>query len=147
MKRYPRLVLAIIAALVLQTGACGSTATREPKSGVGSTASPTPRVAAATATIPASTATPKATTTPPTYGPALSQFPAGINPLTGERVVDPSLLKIPAVLISVSHFPATARPQAGLSFAPFVYEFSITGGETRFLAAFYGQFPAPEVPL
>ncbi len=49
--------------------------------------------------------------------------------------------------MSISHFPATARPQAGLSFAPFVYEFSITGGETRFLAAFYGQFPAPEVPL
>jgi hypothetical protein len=39
------------------------------------------------------------------------------------------------------------RPQAGLSFAPFVYEFSITGGETRFLTAFYGQFPAPEVPV
>jgi hypothetical protein len=62
-------------------------------------------------------------------------------------VADASLLKIPAVLISVSHFPATGRPQAGLSFAPFVYEFSITGGETRFLAAFYGQFPVAEVPL
>jgi hypothetical protein len=77
----------------------------------------------------------------------MDQFPPGINPLTGLPVADPSLLNIPAVLISISHFPAAARPQAGLSFAPFVYEFSITGGETRFLAAFYGEFPAPEVPV
>ena len=67
-----------------------------------------------------------------------------VNPLTGERVADPSLLKTPALLISISHFPATGRPQAGLSFAPFVYEFYITEGATRFLAVFYGEFPAPE---
>jgi len=76
----------------------------------------------------------------------MDQFPAGINPLTGLPVAEPGLLKIPAVLISISHFPPAARPQAGLSFAPFVYEFSITRGETRFLAAFYGEFPAPELP-
>jgi hypothetical protein len=76
----------------------------------------------------------------------MDHLPAGINPLTGLPVADPSLLKIPAVLVSISHFPAAARPQAGLSFAPFVYEFSITRGETRFLAAFYGEFPAPELP-
>jgi hypothetical protein len=92
-------------------------------------------------------ATPQTTATPGTYGPNLDEFPAGINPLTGQPVIDPDLLKIPAVLVSISHFPATVRPQAGLSFAPFVYEFSITGGETRFLAAFYGQFPAPEAPV
>jgi hypothetical protein len=51
------------------------------------------------------------------------------------------------MLVSISHFPAAGRPQAGLSFAPFVYEFSITGGETRFLTAFYGQFPYAEVPV
>jgi hypothetical protein len=50
---------------------------------------------------------------------------------------------MPAVLISISHFPATARPQAGLSFAPFVYEFYITEGATRFLAVFHGEWPAP----
>jgi hypothetical protein len=59
----------------------------------------------------------------------------------------PSLLKVPVVLISISHFPATARPQAGLSFAPFVYEFYITEGATRFLASFYGEWPEPEVPV
>lgn len=81
------------------------------------------------------------------YGPNPENFPADINPLTGQPVVDPSLLKIPAMLISIPHFPPTARPQAGLSFAPYVFEFSITEGESRFLAAFYGQWPAPEIPL
>jgi len=70
-----------------------------------------------------------------------------INPLTGLPVQDPSLLEVPAVLVSISHFPVTARPQAGLSFAPYVFEIYITEGATRFLTTFYGQFPAPEVPL
>src|SRR5512143_2278786 len=74
-------------------------------------------------------------------------FPPDVNPLSGQRVADPSLLKIPALLVSISHFPATGRPQAGLSFAPFVYEFYITEGATRFLAIFYGEFPRPEVPV
>lgn len=69
------------------------------------------------------------------------------NPLTGLPVADPSLLQIPAVLVSISHFPVEARPQAGLSFAPYVFEIYITEGATRFLATFYGEFPAPEVPI
>jgi len=69
------------------------------------------------------------------------------NPLTGLPVGDPSLLEIPAVLVSISHFPVTARPQAGLSFAPYVFEIYITEGATRFLTTFYGEFPAPEVSV
>lgn len=80
--------------------------------------------------------------------PTMSSPSAGpMNPLTGQAVADPRLLKVPAVLVSISHFPATARPQAGLSFAPFVYEFYITEGATRFLAVFYGEVPAVAVPL
>ncbi len=90
---------------------------------------------------------PQPTSAPIVYGPDSTNFPSGINPLTGQPVLDPDLLKIPAVLISISHFPPAARPQAGLSFAPYVYEFSITEGESRFLAAFYGEFPRPEVPI
>jgi len=75
-----------------------------------------------------------------------SQFKIN-NPLTGLPVADPSLLQLPAVLVSISHFPVEARPQAGLSFAPYVFEIYITEGATRFLTAFYGQFPAPEVPI
>lgn len=70
-----------------------------------------------------------------------------INPLTGLAVKDPSLLQLPATLLSISHFPPTARPQAGLSFAPYVFEIYITEGATRFLTTFYGQIPAPEVPI
>jgi hypothetical protein len=50
-------------------------------------------------------------------------------------------------LVSISHFPVEARPQAGLSFAPYVFEIYITEGATRFLTTFYGDFPAPEVPI
>ena len=70
-----------------------------------------------------------------------------LNPLTGLPVADPSLLELPALLVSISHFPVTARPQAGLSFAPLVFEIYITEGATRFLTTFYGGFPVPEVPL
>jgi hypothetical protein len=69
----------------------------------------------------------------------------GVNPLTGLPAADPSLLKIPALLVSISNFPAIGRPQAGLSFAPYIYEYYITEGATRFLAVFYGEFPTPEV--
>jgi hypothetical protein len=91
--------------------------------------------------------TPQSTATPVTFGPEPSDFPAGVNPLTGQPVTNLELLKVPAMLVSISHFPVTARPQAGLSFAPYVFEYSITEGQTRFLAAFYGQYPAPDVPL
>ena len=74
-------------------------------------------------------------------------LPKGVNPLTGLSVEDPSLLQLPATLVSISHFPVEARPQAGLSFAPYVFEIYITEGATRFLATFYGQFPAPEAPV
>ena len=70
-----------------------------------------------------------------------------LNPLTGLPVEDSSLLELPALLVSISHFPPTARPQAGLSFAPFVFEIYITEGATRFLTIFYGEFPAPESPV
>ena len=70
-----------------------------------------------------------------------------VNPLTGLPVADPSLLQLPAVLVSISHFPVNARPQAGLSFAPYVFEIYITEGATRFLTAFYGEFPTPEAPI
>jgi hypothetical protein len=85
----------------------------------------------------------------PTPQPTVEPTPASkeLNPLTGLPVTDPSLLHLPALLVSISHFPVTARPQAGLSFAPYVFEIYITEGATRFLATFYGEFPAPEAPV
>jgi hypothetical protein len=83
---------------------------------------------------------PAATPTPtPALGP--DHFPKDVNPLTGLPVRDPSLLSLPPAMISVSNFPVSARPQAGLSFAPYVFEMFIGEGMTRFLALFYGEYP------
>jgi hypothetical protein len=74
-------------------------------------------------------------------GPQIGDFPVGINPLTGLKVTDPSLLSLPAVLISIPNFPVDARPQAGLSFVPWLFEIYIGEGTSRFLATFYGEEP------
>jgi len=94
-----------------------------------------------------STSAPQPFATPSFFGPDPEDFPKGYNPLSGKAMEDPSLLQIPAMLISVSHFPPVARPQAGLSFAPWVFEFYITEGATRFLSVFHGAFPEPEIPV
>jgi len=93
------------------------------------------------------TPTPQSTSTPLSDGPDQTDFAANVNPLTGQPVADPSLLKNPAMLVSISNFPTSARPQAGLSFAPYVFQFSITQGDDRFLTVFYGESPYPEVPV
>src|SRR5215216_3785060 len=74
--------------------------------------------------VPPSTATLQPRLTPVSYGP--DEFPVGYNPLTGQPVSDPVWLEYPAILLSVSHFPPEARPQAGFSFTPLVYEYYIT---------------------
>jgi hypothetical protein len=68
-----------------------------------------------------------------------------INPLTGLPVENPENLSLPPVLISVTNWPISARPQAGLSFSPIVFELYIGGGESRFLALFYGDYPKEDV--
>jgi len=77
--------------------------------------------------------------TPLAVGP--EDFPVGSNPLTGLPVADPSLLDLPPALISISNFPASARPQAGLNASAITFEIAIGEGMTRFLAMFYGEFP------
>lgn len=69
------------------------------------------------------------------------KFPAGVNPLTGLPVENPENLLLPPALVSITNFPVSSRPQAGLSFSPFVFEIYIGEGMTRFLAMFYGDFP------
>lgn len=90
---------------------------------------------------------PLPTPTPVDLGPEAAGFPSDYNPLTGQPVLDLPSMRLPAMLISISNFPAEARPQAGLSFADYVFEFSITEGATRFLSVFYADFPRPEVPV
>jgi hypothetical protein len=96
---------------------------------------------------PTSTSTPQPIATLADFGPGATAFPANYNPLTGLPVMAPSLLKLPALLVSITHFPPQARPQGGLSYAPWVFEYLISSGSTRFLAVFYGDYPHREVPV
>ena len=95
------------------------------------TVSPTPSI----------TLTPQPRLQPVLFGPELESFPVGYNPLTGLPVQAISMLELPAVLVSISNMPVTARPQAGLSFAPWVFELFIGEGSTRFMSVFYGDYP------
>ncbi len=90
---------------------------------------------------PTQTPTPQSHLAPITYGPDAKDFPSNVNPLTGKEVLDPSLLGLPAVLVSISNMPVTARPQAGPGFAPWVFELYIGEGATRFMNVFYGDYP------
>jgi murein DD-endopeptidase MepM/ murein hydrolase activator NlpD len=74
-------------------------------------------------------------------------FPEGINPLTGQPCKQPDTLTFTPAGVSVTNFPITARPQAALSYAPWVYEIDIGEGMTRFLAMFYCDFPVATANL
>ncbi len=101
----------------------------------------------------AATATPTPTPTPEEgggpgleqvcYGPNPEDFPAGVSPLTGLPVDDPSLLALRPVFLSISIFPPSVRPPTGLSVSPIIYELYIGDGDSRLMAGFYGQFPEP----
>ena len=147
-RRYLK-IIGILFFISIFINSCGSapSSTSQPefRSTPNITLTPTAQVTqTSTATF---TPTPQSTSTPASYGPDQVNFPSNVNPLTGQPVADPSLFKIPAMLVSISNFPPAARPQAGLSFAPYVFQFSITQGDDRFLTVFYGEFPYPEVPV
>jgi hypothetical protein len=76
-----------------------------------------------------------------TYPVGPDSYPPDVNPLNGLPVEDPESLKLPPALLSISNSPVTARPQAGLSFAPLIYELFIGAGNSRFLTIFYGDLP------
>ena len=143
-KKLYYLVSGII--LLSLSGSCTPTSNPDPTPTETVTAtkpSPTP-AATTTATL---TPTPQPTLQPSTFGPDEKDFPENINPFTGLPVAGPKLLRQPALLVSITHFPSEVRPQGGLSFAPWVFEYLIATGTTRFAAVFHGQVPYPEAPL
>ncbi|MGD0005992.1 MAG: DUF3048 C-terminal domain-containing protein [Anaerolineaceae bacterium] len=100
----------------------------------------------ATLTVaPTDTASPTVTSTPALQAMGPDDFPSDVNPLTGLVVPDPAQLQVAPVLVSITDSPLTARPQAGLSFSSFVYEFYIGEGATRFLSVFYANPPTQGV--
>ncbi len=131
----PRLVLIALLAFTLTSCNAGQSDQITPTE----TELPTQITTATTTPPPTLTATPQPHRSPVQLGPNQTDFPPGINPLTGLEVHDPSLLSYPAVLVSISNMPVTARPQAGPAFAPWIFEFYIGEGSTRFMGVFYGD--------
>lgn len=140
-KSWILLALNLIALLV---AGCAAPPVTAPATTTPQPASPTPSLLPPSAsptpqTSPTPTPQPRLTVAP--SGPEAQDFAPGVNPLTGLPVLDPSLLELPAVLVSISNMPVTARPQAGTGFAPWVFELFIGTGTTRFMGVFYGDYP------
>jgi len=74
---------------------------------------------------------------------APDNFPANMNPLTGQVVDDPSLLERRPLLVKVSNESADVRPQSGLSFADHVWQHQMEDNAqgTRYTAVFYSRTP------
>lgn len=98
---------------------------------------------------PTVTTTPAATSTPdyPVEGVGPTNFMEGINPLTGLKVSDPTLLNRRPIIVKIQNLPRDDRPQAGVSKADLVYEYYTEVGTTRFAAIFYGQDAAKVGPV
>jgi hypothetical protein len=96
----------------------------------------TPSTAAVTATRTA-TATHTSTPLPARIGP---DYLLGFDPLTGLPVRNIESLQQAPLMVSVTNFPPSARPQSGLSLASIVWEVSIGQGMSRFLAVYYGDY-------
>ncbi len=74
-------------------------------------------------------------------------YPAGVNPLTGLQVPDPALLNRRPLLVKVSDYPESVRPQSGLNEADIVWEHLLAGGVTRFSAIYLANDPAKVGPI
>jgi hypothetical protein len=109
---------------------------------------PTPVIITATP-LPTVTETPLPTITSTIeavhYGP--DRFPKDINPFTGLKVNDPTILDRRPVMVKVSNFPPSGRPQYGLSQADLVFEYYIGEGMNRFSAIYYGEKPEKVGPV
>ena len=68
-----------------------------------------------------------------------TDYPAGVNSLTGLEVASYEKLERRPLLIKVSNFPRGNRPQWGLSLADLVFEHYTEAGSTRFSALFFGS--------
>jgi hypothetical protein len=82
---------------------------------------------------------PTATSVPPTEEPEPETQAFAVNPFTGLVVEDPNSLALRPILVSISNFPPSARPQSGLSHAAHVFSTFIGFGMNRFLALVYAE--------
>ncbi len=147
-KQSSTYLLVLAAILVVIAGGCQPTNSGLPPTSAGAAAvaaSATPVASATqpppsatwTPAPPSATPTPAATATPQAYGP--TNFPPGINPLTGLPASDPALLERRPVDVKVQLFPRSGRPAYGISKADNIWEYYQNGGLTRMHTIFYGN--------
>lgn len=99
---------------------------------------------AAEAPVRAPAAAPTPSPPPPSPTPAeAAPFPPDVNPLTGLKVPDPSVLNRRPLAIKISNYPPVVRPQSGVDRADLVFEHYAEGGATRFTAVFLSQDAEP----
>ena len=108
------------------------------------TATPTPLPPTETPT-PTVEPTPTMTPTPADYGP--SDFPQDVNPLTGLKVDDPTILDRRPVAVKIQTFPRSQRPDWGVSQADIVYDYYQNNGLTRLNAIVHGKNPEKLGPV
>lgn len=68
-------------------------------------------------------------------------FAPDVNPLTGLRVDDPTVLQRRPLAVKISNGPAIVRPQAGIADADLVFEHITEGRITRFTAVYWTHTP------
>ncbi len=133
MKKWSLSVVLMIACLA----GCGPQPSLQPSPAPSST----PTAPATLAPLPPTSLplTPTLLPTLPSAGVGPTAFPAGVDPLTGLSVADPSLLERRPLAIKVENIPREDRPQLGLTQADLVYEYYTEEGATRFIALYYGR--------
>jgi len=88
---------------------------------------------------------PPASPTPQAFGP--TNFPANVDPLTGQILGDAAILERRPVATKIQIFPRGQRPTWGLNNADIVFDFYQNNGLTRLHAIFYGQDAATVGPI
>jgi hypothetical protein len=122
--------------------ACSGSAPAEvvsttPTASTAATSTATPTITLTPTITATASLTPTATEAEVDLGP--SQFPEGVDPLTGLVVDDAALLDRRPVAVKIQLFPRYGRPPFGLSSADIVWEYYHNNGITRLHAIFYGQ--------
>ena len=103
-------------------------------------------LAATTTTQRSTTTTTTTTTIAPTTTTTIPDVPR--MPLTGEPIADESEIPDrPALVVKLSNFPQSVRPQAGLNSADIVFHEVINDNATRLAAVFQSQGSDPVGPI
>lgn len=88
---------------------------------------------------PIPSATPWPVVTPTPYIEPTDINLGSINPLTGLKVSEPSLLRTRPILVQIANWPETLRPADGLNSADMVFEYFIGAQTNQLLALYYGN--------